>query len=308
MLDSRTVHLLATRAGHLDEDSGHPADAGDAIAGGSARTQAERPEAVVTAGTGGADTGSPSGELAGSGRAPQAETEGTRPAPAPPRLPTGTVLGVAEGVARRSVADRMNLATEEVTRLLTATFAVIERTGSTEVSLRAIIRESGLSNQTFYRHFSTKDDLLVTLVAHSWQRRAEDLRDRVDAAPDPAAGVAAWVRGMLRPAADPAAAARTRPFLVALPRLTASHPDPLRRSREALTRPLLTVLPPGPDARANATATYDVVFAALTRYVLTDSYPSEAEMTGLIRYVTRAVGVTSHSARRPLTTSAYRLL
>jgi AcrR family transcriptional regulator len=218
------------------------------------------------------------------------------------------VVGVAEGVARRSVADRMNLATEEVTRLLAATYAVIERTGSTEVSLRAIIRESGLSNQTFYRHFGAKDDLLVTLIVHSRQRRAEDLRGRVEAAEDPEAAVAAWVRGLLRTAYDPTGAARARPFLVALPRLTASYPDRIRRSRETLTRPLLSVLPPGPDVRAQAMTTFEVTFATLSRHILSGTAPSDVEMTALIGYITRALGVTSRSAPRSLTTSAYRLL
>ncbi|MGR6999734.1 TetR/AcrR family transcriptional regulator [Yinghuangia aomiensis] len=137
------------------------------------------------------------------------------------RLPEGLVREAVQ----RPLAARWAVYAEEVQRLVDATYRVVERTGSLDPTVREILRESGLSNQAFYRHFRSKDELLVALLDDGRRRMADYLRHRIAAAPDSAGRVRAWIEGVLAQAGDPVAAARTRPFLAHQDRLAEPVPD-----------------------------------------------------------------------------------
>lgn len=154
------------------------------------------------------------------------------------RLPEGLVREAVQ----RPLAARWAVYAEEVQRLVDATYRVVERTGSLDPTVREILRESGLSNQAFYRHFRSKDELLVALLDDGRRRMADYLRHRIAAAPDPAGRVRAWIEGVLAQAGDPVAAARTRPFLAHQDRLAEQFPTEQRNSAEAMIGPLREVL------------------------------------------------------------------
>ena len=193
-------------------------------------------------------------------------------------------------VVERSVAGRVEEATKEVRHLVAATFAVIEQTGSTDVSLRAVLAAAGWSNQAFYRAFDYKDDLLVALLLSGLRRLADDLRQRTSRVSDPALLVDAWVRCVLEQASDERIAAHTRPFIAGLGRLEARFPDELNRSRDLLTATLADALP-GDDRTADAGATYDLAFGAMQRHLLARTRPAPDEVAVLVSYAQRALGV-----------------
>src|ERR1700730_14398503 len=64
----------------------------------------------------------------------------------------------------RSLARRRASYADEVERIVAATYEVIERTGSLDPTMRDILRQSGISTQAFYRHFRSKDELLLALL------------------------------------------------------------------------------------------------------------------------------------------------
>lgn len=150
--------------------------------------------------------------------------------------------GLVREAVQRPLAARWAVYAEEVRRLVDATYRVVERTGSLDPTVREILRESGLSNQAFYRHFRSKDELLVALLDDGRRRMADYLRHRIAAAPDPAGRVRAWIEGVLAQAGDPVAAARTRPFLAHQDRLAEQFPTEQRNSAEAMIGPLREVL------------------------------------------------------------------
>jgi AcrR family transcriptional regulator len=164
--------------------------------------------------------------------------EGAEGAGGGARLPEGLVREAVQ----RPLAARWAVYAEEVQRLVDATYRVVERTGSLDPTVREILRESGLSNQAFYRHFRSKDELLVALLDDGRRRMADYLRHRIAAAPDPAGRVRAWIEGVLAQAGDPVAAARTRPFLAHQDRLAEQFPTEQRNSAEAMIGPLREVL------------------------------------------------------------------
>ena len=71
---------------------------------------------------------------------------------------------VAERVASRTLSVRSEAYADEVRRLVAAGYAVMRRTGTLDPRVHDIVREAGLSNQAFYRHFRGKDELLVAIL------------------------------------------------------------------------------------------------------------------------------------------------
>ena len=84
-----------------------------------------------------------------------------------------------------------------------AAFTLIGRNGSRATSVHDILEATGLSTRTFYRHFRSKDELVVEMYRVDSGRVADLLSAAVDHAPDPLAALEAWVDENLAVAYDP---------------------------------------------------------------------------------------------------------
>jgi AcrR family transcriptional regulator len=197
----------------------------------------------------------------------------------------------------RPLADRRESSAADVRRLVEAAYAVIERTGSLDPTVRDILVEAGLSRQTFYRHFRSKDDLLIAMLDDGRRRMADHLRHRMSRTSDPVAAVRAWIEGVLAQAADARAAARTRPFLTHVDRLAARFPDEQRASEQTMITPLVSALREaaalgllpgagrGGDVERDARTTYLLTIAALHEHLRTGTRPGPAETGHLVAFV-----------------------
>jgi len=166
-------------------------------------------------------------------------------------------------------------AERDVDRLVEATYLLAQRQGTVEPTMRAILRQAGLSTEAFYRHFSSKDELLLVVLADGRHRLAGYLTHRMDRAPEGFERVRAWIEGVMAQAADPVAASRTKPFVANLGRLTERFPEEMARSVDAMVDPLHRALTravaPGVrprDRRADAMAVYRLVISAMQTHVL----------------------------------------
>ena len=81
----------------------------------------------------------------------------------------------------------------------TPTYAVMRRTGDLDPRVTDIVREAGLSNQAFYRHFRSKDELLVAVLADGQRRLVETLRQHMDKVGPGRAASARVGRGRAQP-------------------------------------------------------------------------------------------------------------
>ena len=155
--------------------------------------------------------------------------------------------GMTETLARRalerSAAERHAGYVDDVRRIVDATYRLIERTGGIDPSLREVLAEAGLSTQTFYRVFRSKDELMLVLLDDGRRTLLGYLEHRMARATSPPEKVRAWIEGVLAQASNPEAAARTRPFLAhqdrlveAIPRGAAGVGRPARRSARRLPR------------------------------------------------------------------------
>jgi AcrR family transcriptional regulator len=82
--------------------------------------------------------------------------------------------------------------------LVKATRELLRANRYSEVSLAAILNESGLHTRAFYRHFETKDDILRLIYLQNREELNRILIQRVEEAITPIDGVAAWIDEILR--------------------------------------------------------------------------------------------------------------
>jgi len=199
---------------------------------------------------------------------------------------------VARRAAERAVADREAVYLGDVRRIVDDTLGLVERTGNLNPSLRQILTATGLSTQAFYRYFTSKDELLLVLLDDGRRRLEDYLSARMDRVGDPAAKIAAWIEGVLAQAADPKAAARTRPFVANEGRLAEAFPLEQQASVERLTGLLAAPIAALGSAGApgtgredqRAAAVYDLTFGALRRALLTRRPPTRAEIDLLVTF------------------------
>ncbi|HWD55541.1 MAG TPA: TetR/AcrR family transcriptional regulator [Acidimicrobiales bacterium] len=116
--------------------------------------------------------------------------------------------GVAHRIVRRSLAKREGEYAGEVRRLLDAALVVMQRCGiSARPRVADIVGEAGLSNDAFYRHFRSKDDLVNALLEDGADRLRGYLTHQMAKARTPEARVRRWVEGVLAQADGDVAAA-----------------------------------------------------------------------------------------------------
>jgi AcrR family transcriptional regulator len=142
---------------------------------------------------------------------------------------------LATRAVERALAGRRDSYAEEVRRLLEAAFVLIRRNNDLEPRVSEVIREAGLSNQAFYRHFPSKQALLVAVLDEGVRVLAGYLAHRMRSERSPLGQVRAWLLGVLEQALDPEGAAATRPFALARGRLAESFPEEVAASERQLT-------------------------------------------------------------------------
>jgi AcrR family transcriptional regulator len=198
----------------------------------------------------------------------------------------------AERAVERALGGRRAAYAGEVRRLLEATFVVIERTGLLEPRVGDIVREAGLSNQAFYRHFASKQALLVAVLDEGVRMLASYLGHRMQAVARPSDQVCEWLRGLLEQALSPAAARATRPFVLARTRLAEAHPQEVAESerqitelvREALRAALAAGELPGADPEVDAQTLYQLAMGWLQARLVEGRPPDRRDAERLVDF------------------------
>jgi AcrR family transcriptional regulator len=190
------------------------------------------------------------------------------------------------------VADRHAVAAGEIDALIEATYRVIERAGSVEPTVREILAESGLSTQAFYRHFKSKDELMLVLLDDGRRRLGDYLRHQMLKASDPREQVRAWIEGTLEQVRDPAAANRTRPFARSLGLLQEQYPDEHRESVDVLVGLLhgpISQLVPDDEIHDSAMFVYLMTQGLLDRHLRELTTPTRDEVRRCVAFALRGV-------------------
>jgi AcrR family transcriptional regulator len=86
--------------------------------------------------------------------------------------------------------------------ILMAALEVLRRNDGEEATVADILQQAGLSTRAFYRHFQTKEDVILALYERDAESFGAHLRRRVEAAASPDEALATWVNEMLGLAYD----------------------------------------------------------------------------------------------------------
>jgi AcrR family transcriptional regulator len=115
---------------------------------------------------------------------------------------------VADKIVRRSLAKREGEYASEVRGLLDAALELMRERG-TEARPRVadIVAAAGLSNDAFYRHFKSKDDLVAAILEDGAERLRGYLEHQMAKESSPEGQVRQWVKGVLAQAARESASA-----------------------------------------------------------------------------------------------------
>ncbi len=202
-----------------------------------------------------------------------------------------TVLGVEHEVAHRALAGRLDAYTDEVRRCIDAAYEVMRHTDTIDPPVRDIVRTAGLSNATFYRHFASKDALLLAVIEDGRRRLLDTLARRVPAAPPGEMRVRAWIEVMLEQARNATAAANTRPFAVNGPRLRDRFPVESAESTERLLEPLRAALAEAGSSQVerDARAIHELAFGTMNRMLIERRTPTRADVDHLVGFALRAI-------------------
>jgi AcrR family transcriptional regulator len=105
---------------------------------------------------------------------------------------------LASRIAERTLAKRGANYAAEVRRLLDAALVVIQERGTaSRPRVADIVSAAGLSNEAFYRHFSSKDALVAALLEDGTERLRTYVGHQMSKEPSPEGKVRRWVEGVL---------------------------------------------------------------------------------------------------------------
>lgn len=191
-------------------------------------------------------------------------------------------LPIAQRSVERAIEQRRAAYAEEVRRLVEATFQLIQRTGTLEPRVGEIVSEAGLSNQAFYKHFRSKDELLLAVLDDGVRTLCGYIEHRTAKERSPERRVRAWMNGLLEQALNAEAAAATRPFAMSRARLMDLFPVEVAESEEQLTRLLRDAIAaagaagelPGCDPERDARLVYNLAMSWLERELSDPSRPT----------------------------------
>jgi AcrR family transcriptional regulator len=195
-------------------------------------------------------------------------------------------------LAERAVAGRRDHYAAEARRLIDAAFAVMARTGDIDPPVREIVQTAGLSNQAFYRHFASKDALLLAALADGQRQLVEYLSRRVASAVNPTEQLRAWVEGVMAQARNLDAADATRPFALNGPRLADRYAAEVASSRAELVATVAPVVDALGGSAHAAQFVCDLALARMNEAIAHRRRPRRAEVQDLVAFC--HAGVSGH--------------
>ena len=188
----------------------------------------------------------------------------------------------------------------EVELLIAATWAVTARTGSFEPSVREILQEAGISTKAFYRHFPSKDELLLVALEAGSLELVAFIEERMAGFEQPLDRIGGWIEGFLQHVALREAARRYIPSTLGVGRLATLHPDHFDRCQALLIAPLVREITDAvalgaahsPSPSKDARIIYGYTMDAIRRHLVHRIEPTSSTIRELVDFTYRALGAT----------------
>jgi len=180
----------------------------------------------------------------------------------------------------------------EVRRLIEAGFTLVQRTGKLEPTVGAIVAEAGLSNQAFYKHFHSKDELLLAMLEEGVLLLRSYIEHRVASGDTCRARIRNWIEGVLEQALSEQGAAATRPFIISRARLSERFPREVEEAearltamlREEIRRGVASGELPAADPERDARLLYNLAMGWVERQLVDPSPADVADAKHLVEF------------------------
>ncbi|MDA8044967.1 MAG: TetR/AcrR family transcriptional regulator [Actinomycetota bacterium] len=169
-----------------------------------------------------------------------------------------------------------------------------QQTGDPKVG--DILRAAGLSTKAFYRHFPTKEDLLIAIIERKRQTTSLYIEKKMKDLDDPIERIEAWVRALFDAVRHPKDLSQNRPLLLAHPRLLQTFPTEMRAGFDEAILPLSAAIRearrqkglPAGDSGLDARLAMQQVYAVLVESAAQDLPPGQDLIESVVAYTVRA--------------------
>jgi AcrR family transcriptional regulator len=197
----------------------------------------------------------------------------------------------------RSLERRRVAYAAEVRDLVQASLDVIRRTGCLEPTVGEIVRAAGSSNKAFYRHFRSRDELLLAILEQGLRVQFTKLEERMAQAGSALDRVRCWIWEILGRAVDPEAAAATRPLLVHQARLLESVGEEVWDCVERLKVPLRAAIAEAmesgeleeADVESDTEVVYQLAIGWMHGRLITPVPPTQQEAQRVVEFAIRGL-------------------
>jgi AcrR family transcriptional regulator len=187
--------------------------------------------------------------------------------------------------------------------LMDAAIKVMTKGDYLEVAIADVLAEAGLSTRSFYRHFESKEALLVALMRRDADKVGQSLDRVVADAPDPASAVTAWLDSYLAGFYEPKRARRTTLYSSPGARTSQAVNAAHAELQQVVVRSLVTALRAG--HRSGALYSPDPQHDAMTVLALTNTAVGiaglrrsrRAARDHIMRFAWPALGLTARSSQ-----------
>ena len=207
-----------------------------------------------------------------------------------------------EGAARRGPGRPRRFDSEiEAQLILDAGLAVIRRNGYADATVSEILEEAAISSRAFYRHFPSKDALLMALVSRDAELVVDQLDRAADGAPTATEAIYVWLDGYLEIFFEPRRAARAALMSSEAARRAEGYDELIARVQDRLSLPLARALRQGndsgelssPDPEFDAYVILALCGAATGATALSKTASDLAQARSLVlRFIEPAIGLS----------------
>jgi AcrR family transcriptional regulator len=196
------------------------------------------------------------------------------------------VLSMSAWVAEREAVAR------EREALMRAALDVMCEQPERSPRVSDIVARAGLSNSAFYRHFRSKDDLVLAILDDG-RRTLLGYLDHLMASASTSEGkVRRWIEGMMAQAIDPDAAAATRAVHLNAARIDGGAGEKGRRAEAELRALLETALRDSvtSDPVRDAAVIWQAVVGSMTDLLVRGIQPSPVDVRHLAAFCVAGIG------------------
>ncbi|XVQ14821.1 TetR/AcrR family transcriptional regulator [Spirillospora sp. CA-255316] len=199
---------------------------------------------------------------------------------------------LADRAVRRRVAAVEEVAQSDVRALMDAGLALmVEGNGRRGPRVADIVAAAGLSNDSFYRYFSSKDELVEAIIDQGARTVVSYVRHRIASAGDPEEQLRAGVEAVMKQASDVGFASKTRAVLSNAGGVSPGEPHASVSLVEALTElfaaPAAALGAQDPEHAARTVA--GAAVATMQFYLFKARVPSETDLDRLVAFLLAGV-------------------